>query len=96
MFGSMEIRKRSDEYIAACMLSKSGQWIQRAKSLIEAGSIPHTQATTTLISNKYVAYRWLLSFTLTSDTASVIVRRGPWWSQNAVIQQCLWMKYARG
>jgi hypothetical protein len=29
----------------------------------EAGSNPHTHATTTLISNKYVAYRWLLSFT---------------------------------
>lgn len=95
MFGSTEIRKHSDECDAACMLSKSGQWIQRAGSFIEAASNPHTQATTTLISNKYVAYRWLLSFTLTSDT-SVIVRRGPWWSQNAVIQQCLWMKYARG
>lgn len=57
---------------------------------------PRTQATTTLISNKYVAYTWLLFFTLTSDTTSVIVRWGPWWSQEAVIQECLWMKYARG
>lgn len=70
MFGSMPIRKVTDECNEACMLSESGQWIQRAK----AGSNPHTQATTTLISNKYMAYRWLLSFTLTSDTTSVIVR----------------------
>jgi len=54
------------------MLSKSGQWIQRAKAFMEAGSNPHTQTTTTLISNKYVAYRWLLSFTLTSDTSVIV------------------------